>query len=135
MRTTKKFFSIILSVMMILSCTINANAAVIDNNDDGKVELMFTTINTVQSNLVISGIKATCIAKMTSKKSTTLKIKMEFQKKKSSGYETVETWTASKTGNTLLLSESRNINIFCDYRLKTTFTAGSESTTMYKYPS
>ena len=60
---------------------------------------------------------------------------MELQKKKTNGYETVETWTSSKNGVSLAMSESRNINILCDYRLKATFTAGNESTVVYKYPS
>ena len=32
------------------------------------------------------------------------------------------------------MSESRNINLFSDYRLKVTFTAGSETETTYAYP-
>ena len=63
-----------------------------------------------------------------------LSIKMEIQKKKSSGYETLKTWTGSKTGTYLTMSESRNINLFSDYRLKVTFTAGSEAETTYAYP-
>lgn len=132
---SKQFFLILLSFVLLLSCPLSANAAVIDDNDNGQADLMYTTIETNSSSISISGIKATCVAKMTSKKSTTLKIKMECQKKKSSGYETVETWTSSRTGNSLGLTESRNINILCDYRLKVTFTAGTESTTVYKYPS
>ncbi|WP_298654032.1 hypothetical protein [uncultured Eubacterium sp.] len=58
---------------------------------------------------------------------------MELQKEKSSGYETVETWSESKTGTILSMSESRNINVLCNYRLKVTFTAGNETETIYKY--
>lgn len=130
----KKFFTVFLSIIMLLSCSLSIGAAVIDNDTDNSIELMYTTIETNTSSLTISGIKAKCAASLRSKKSTTLKIKMELQKKKSSGYETVETWTGSKTGTYLSMSESRNINILCDYRLKVTFTAGTESTTVYKYP-
>lgn len=134
-KLSKQFFLILLSFVMLLSYPLSVNAAAINNNDNGQVDLMYTTIETNASSISISGIKATCSAKMTSKKSTTLKIKMELQKKKTSGYETVETWTSSKTGVSLVFSKSRNINILCDYRLKVTFTAGTESTTVYKYPS
>lgn len=130
----KKFFTVLLSITMLLSCSLSIGAAVIDNDMDNSIELMYTTIETNSTSLTISGIKAKCAASLRSKKSTTLKIKMELQKKKSSGYETVETWTGSKTGTYLSMSESRNINILCDYRLKVTFTAGTESTTVYKYP-
>lgn len=61
------------------------------------------------------------------------KIKMELQKEKSKTYETVETWTNSKTGTVLAMSESRNINVLCKYRLKVTFTAGKETEVVYKY--
>ncbi len=83
----------------------------------------------------ISGIKATCKATLKADKSMKLTIKMEFQKEKSNGYETVETWTTSKTGIALTMTESRNINIFCDYRLKITYTAGSETVVAYRYPA
>lgn len=130
---SRKFILICLSLVILLSCPLSVYAAVSNNN--GQADLMYTTIETNKSSISISGIKATCNAKMTSKKSTTLKIKMELQKKKSSGYKTVETWTSSKSGVSLVSSESRNINILCDYRLKVTFTAGSESTIVYKYPA
>lgn len=94
----------------------------------------FTTISSTTHSINISGIKATCTATVRSQKSTTLKLKMELQKKKSGAYSTIETWEHSKTGVSLSASESRNINILSDYRLKTTFTAGSESTVSYAYP-
>ena len=84
-------------------------------------------------NLTISGIKATCKASLFAKKSTTLKIKLELQKKKSDGYETVETWTKSGNGLKLDLLETRNINRLCKYRIKATFTAGSEKEIVYQY--
>jgi hypothetical protein len=87
----------------------------------------------VERSIEISGIKAKCTAKLKSKKSVPLKIKMELQKEKSKTYETVETWTSSKTGTVLAMSESRNINVLCKYRLKVTFTAGKETEVVYKY--
>ena len=58
---------------------------------------------------------------------------MELQKQKTNRYETVETWTNSKTGTSLSMSEKRNINILNKYRLKTTFTVGSECIIKYSY--
>ncbi len=119
--------------MIIFGCNICAQAAVI-NNDKPIVKPMYTTIGTNSAYISISGIKASCNAMLTSKNPTSLKIKMELQKEKSTGYETVETWTSSKNGVSMSLTEFRNINIFCDYRLKVTFTAGSESVIVYDYP-
>ncbi len=131
-KPVKNFALIILSMMM-FSCNICAQAAVI-NNDNTIVKPMYTTIGTNSAYISISGIKATCNAMFTSKNPTSLKIKMELQKEKSTGYETIETWTSSKNGSSMSLTKSRNINIFCDYRLKVTFTAGNESVIVYDYP-
>ena len=126
----KQFALIILSVLMIFGNAMISDAAVI--NDDG-ISPYYVNISDSSAKLSISGIKANCSANLQSKKSVNLKIKMELQKKKSSGYETVETWTSSKTGTILAMSKSRNINALCKYRLKVTFTAGSETTVIYKY--
>lgn len=126
----KQFALIILSVLMIFGNAMISDAAVI--NDDG-ISPYYANIYSCSANLAISGIKAECKADIKANKSVNLKIKMELQKKKSSGYETVETWTSSKTGTILAMSKSRNINALCKYRLKVTFTAGSETTVIYKY--
>lgn len=115
---------------MIFSSAFVSNAAV---KNDNTISPYYVNISNRLVNLSISGIKANCSATVQSKKSVALKIKMELQKEKSSGYETVETWTSSKTGTILAMSESRNINILCNYRLKVTFTAGSETEIVYKY--
>lgn len=60
---------------------------------------------------------------------------MELQKKKSGTYETIKTWSVSKTGTYLSVAEKRAINLLADYRLKTTFTAGMETRVAYAYPS
>ena len=122
----------LLSFLMIFSNSSISYAAVIP---DSEISPCYVNISYNTSKLTISGIKAKCTAEVQANKSVSLKIKMELQKEKSSGYETVETWTSSKTGTFLAMSESRNINIFCDYRLKVTFTAGSETEVVYKYPS
>lgn len=126
----KQIISVILSLLMILCSSYISNAAVISDADANPC---YVNISTCTASLSISGIKATCKASVKTSSSMSLKIKMELQKEKSSGYETVETWTSSKTGTYLSVSESRNINILCDYRLKVTYTAGSETVTTYKY--
>jgi hypothetical protein len=63
-----------------------------------------------------------------------LSIKIELQKEESTGYKTLETWTKSGTGTYLSLEGSRLINIFADYRIKVTCTAGGETFTTFDYP-
>lgn len=120
----------LLSLLMIFGSTFVSNAAV---NNDSKISTYYVNISNRSVSLSISGIKAECKATVKSNKSVALKIKMELQKEKSSGYETVETWSSNKTGMFLAMSESRNINILCNYRLKVTFTAGSEIEVVYRY--
>ena len=125
----KRMILILLSILTIFSSTIVCYAAVI--NDDAIP--CYTYISYYVAALDISGIKSECTASIRANQVVNLTIKMELQKEKSSGYETVETWTSSKTGTFLAMSESRNINVLCDYRLKVTFTAGTETEVIYKY--
>lgn len=125
----KQIVLIALSLMIALNGTLVCNAAV----ENEEITPYYVNISSSYANLSISGIKATCNASLSSKSSVSLSIKMELQKKKSSGYETVKTWTSSKTGTYLSMSESRNINILSTYRLKVTLTAGSETEVVYRY--
>ena len=127
---SKLFVMLLLSCLMILSNTMVVSAAT--NNGSG-ISPQYTNISYNTTNLTISGIKADCTATVRANKKVYLNIKMELQKEKSKGYETVETWTSSTTGTYLALTESRNINIFSTYRLKVTFTAGSEIEIVYRY--
>lgn len=131
----KQFALIVLSMIMMLNFNICAIAATIDKKDDSGLQPMYTTIETNSVYISISGIKATCNATLTSQVPTSLNIKMELQKEKSNGYETIETWTKSKNGASMSFTETRNINIFSKYRLKATLTAGSETVVIYDYPS
>lgn len=126
----KQCFLILLSLLTILSSTAICYAEV---NYDNEISPYYVNISYRDAILEISGIKADCEAILKSNSSMNLKIVMELQKSKSSGYETVETWTSSKTGTYLAMTESRLINVLSDYRLKITFTAGNETEVVYKY--
>lgn len=127
---TRQMILLLLSFLMIFGSPLASNAAV---NHDNEISPFYAGVSSHSAKLSISGIKATCTATLVAEKSMKLKIKMELQKKKSDGYETVKTWSAEKTGSVLSMSESRNINILCHYRLKATFTAGSETEVAYSY--
>lgn len=129
-KSIKQFVLIVLSFLMVFGNVAVADAAV---NYDNEVAPLYVNISNHFEQIETSGIKAKCTATLKSKKSVPLKIKMELQKEKSKSYETVETWTSSKTGTLLSVSESRNINVLCKYRLKVTFTAGKETEVVYKY--
>ena len=131
----KQFALIVLSMIMMLNFNVSAIAASIDEKDDSFIQPMYTTIGTNSAYISIRGIKATFNATVSSKYPTSLKIKMELQKETTNGYETIETWTKSNHGNSMSYTESRNINVFSDYRLKATVTAGDESAVVYAYPS
>lgn len=136
MTKSNLIFCRILAVFMALASAFSANVvANAQVKNDDMISPQYITILDNSTCIRINGIKATCTTTLSAKQPTSLKIKMELQKEKSNGYETVETWTSSKNGVTLAMSESRNINIFSDYRLKATFTAGSETVVVYDYPS
>ena len=112
----KQIFAILFSVLLVFSSCIAANA---DTNDN--LSTCYAEINRYNANLSISGIKANCKASLFDKKSTAMKIK------------TVETWNGSKNGTSLTMTETRNINRLSKYRIKATFTAGSEKEVVYQY--
>ena len=129
----KKSVSIVLILTMLLSVfALNTSAAVVE--DDYEIMPCFTTIDAVATTFTISGLNSTSSVVLTSQYSTSLYIKIEFQKEESTGYKTLETWTKSGTGTYLALEETRLINIFADYRIKVTCTAGSETYTKFDYP-
>lgn len=128
-----KVMSLALVVMTVfLTCT----CAFADSTDDSVTDepTRYTYIGTATLSFGISGITAKCAASLTAKKSTSLQIVMTLQKKNSNGtWSNVQTW--SKTGNGVSLHFEKNklINVLNTYRLKGTFTAGGETTTIYRY--
>ena len=132
-KTIKKSVSILLILTTLFSSfAIVSSAAIVEENYD--VMPCFSTIDAVTTSFTISGLSSTSSVLLTSQISTSLYIKIELQKEKSSGYETIETWTKSGNGTMLSLEETRLINIFSDYRIKVTCTAGGETHTKYDYP-
>ena len=127
-KSIKQFVLIVLSFLMVFGNVAVADATV---NYDNEVAPLYVNILSHRESIEISGIKAKCTAKLKSQNSVPLKIKMELQKEKSKTYETVETWTSSKTGTVLAMSESRNINVVCKYRLKVTFISIDELSIFY----
>ena len=123
----KKTISFILCIIVIISCCEMLAFAVVDGSK-------YTNISTISYSLTISGINSTSKASLQAKSSMSISIKMELQKLKSGSYSTIKTWTASKTGLALSMEETRLINVLSTYRLKVTFTAGSETVVSYAYP-
>lgn len=132
LKTIRQSFSVILILALMLS--IFSFSTYAESNEEIVVTPRFTTISSVATSFTISGLNSTSSVSLTSKYSTTLSIKIELQKEKSSGYETIETWTKSGTGRTLSLEETRLINVFSEYRIKVTCKAGSETHVTYDYP-
>ena len=127
-----KILSVIMAMIMALSFGSVAFAESGDATDD-EINYRYSTIGATAVGFDINGLTAECSAMLNAKYSTSLHIKMELQKKSSGSYSTVKTWTKSATGVTTTLEGSKIINPLSTYRLKVTFTAGSETITRYKY--
>lgn len=132
LKILKQSLSVVLILTMLIS--IFSICAYAESTDEPVVTPRFTTISAVSTSFTISGLNSTSSVLLTSKYSTSLSIKIELQKEKSSGYETLETWTKSGTGTYLSLEKTRLINVFSEYRIKVTCTAGSETHVTYDYP-
>lgn len=129
-----KVISLVLVVMTVLLTCACAFATNTDTPVDEIEPTRYANIGAASVSFYISGVTAHCGATLTAQRSMSLQIVMTLQKKTSSGtYTNVKTWSATKTGTNLALSQSRVINVLSDYRLKGTFTAGGETTTIYKY--
>lgn len=129
----KKSLSMVLVLtMLFLVFAINSSATT--NEEENTIMPRFSVIQSVGTSFTISGLNSTSSVHLSAKYSTSLYIKIELQKEKSTGYETIETWTKSGTGTYLGLEEDRLINIFSDYRIKVTCKADSETFTVYDYP-
>ena len=129
----KKGLSVVLILTMLFSVfAINSSAATVE--EENTIMPRWSVINAVSTSFTISGLNSTSSVSLTSQYSTSLYIKIEFQKEESTGYKTLETWEKSGTGYALSLEKTRLINIFADYRIKVTCTAGGETHTTFDYP-
>jgi hypothetical protein len=126
-----KIFSFIMAMLVVLSVSTVAFAET-DNSEDTSSDSKYSVINSTAVSLTIRGLTAECSSKITAQYSTSLHIKMELQKKSGGTYSTVRTWTKSANGVTTTLAGSKIINPLSTYRLKVTFTAGSETSIVYK---
>ncbi len=129
----KKSISIVLILTMLFS-VFAINTYAIGDESENTIMPRWSVISSVATSFTISGLNSTSSVVLTSKYTTSLYIKIELQKEKSTGYETIETWTKSGTSTYLMLEEDRLINIFSDYRIKVTCTAGGETHVKYDYP-
>lgn len=135
MKKTSKFSKIVSVVlcMLILASTMSMFASAAISNP-GTADPMFNTIGTCSCALYISGVNSSSVATLQTAVYTNLSIKMELQKLKSGTYTTIETWTKTGSGVSMIFEKDRLINILSTYRLRVTFTAGNESHVMYAYP-
>lgn len=130
---SKRMVSLVMAVVLIILSFVIVAYAGEDGGAEQEPIIRYNVINDCYVSISKSGISVNCSAVLRAQYSTSLKIVMVLQKDTSSGWTNVKTWTATGTGKYLDLSESKVINILNTYRLKVTFTAGSESVTKYAY--
>lgn len=133
-RLLKKSVSLLLCLAVMFSaCSVSFIFYAAEAEDNYEVMPLYTTIEGYVVDFNVSGLTAIAAASLSSQVSTTLKITIYLQKETSNGYETIETWTATRTGAALALEESKIINPFNNYRIKVNFVAGSESINVFRY--
>lgn len=127
----KKSISFILILSTLFSFLAFHSSA---TEEENTIMPRWSAIQSVGTSFTISGINSTSSVVLTSQYDTTLYIKIELQKEKSTGYETIETWTKFGNGTYVMLEETRPINIFENYRIKVTCIASDERHVTYDYP-
>ena len=129
----KKSLCVFLIITMLFSIlAINSSAESV--KEEYPVMPCWSIIDAVSTSFTISGLTATASVLLTSQFTVNLFIQIELQKEKSTGYETIEKWSAFGDGLALSLEKNRLINIFEDYRIKVTCVAGNEQHVVYRYP-
>ncbi|MBQ8063244.1 MAG: hypothetical protein IJ230_04830 [Clostridia bacterium] len=131
----KRLLSIALTGLMLMLCVLPVFALEQQNPVEPTVPAVpYAVIRSNSASVSVSGTKASCFAKLTSQSSAALSIKMTLQKKSGSTWSNVQSWSASKTGTSLTLSKTKTVTSGGSYRLKVTFTAGSETVSQTVYP-
>lgn len=134
MTKVKKLLSVVLSVIMICSCSVCANTVfAAESPDEEQIMPLYNQIDSYVASISISGVTATCGVSVNAQSRSYIKIVMELQKKSGSSYSTIETWTGSTTSTGYSMSKSKTINRLSTYRLKATITVGSETIIVYRY--
>lgn len=129
-----KVLALALVVMTVFLTCACAFATDTDTPVDEIEPTRYSTIGSAVLTFNISGVTANGAAGLTAQRNTSLQIVMTLQKKNSNGtWSNVKTWSKSGSGHSLNLAVSRVINVFSTYRMKGTFTAGGETTTIYRY--
>ena len=129
-----KVLALALVVMTVFLTCACAFATDTDTPVDEIEPTRYSVINTATLSFTISGLTAKAGASLTAKKSTSLQIVISLQKQNSNGtWSNVQTWSKSGSGYNLQLAASKVVNLLNTYRVKGTFTAGGETTTIYRY--
>lgn len=134
MRLSKKIICVLLSILFCFQLMTISFANDTKTTDADINPAKYSVISCCSCSISISGITATMKASLSSKVSASKQITMELQKIKSGVYSTIETYTKTGSETQLIFQESRLINALATYRLKVTFTAGSETVVAYAYP-
>lgn len=121
-------------ICFLMLVSVLAPSMAVSAADESEIQPFAKVIDSYSAGIRISGITATCEASVVADYNANLRVTMELQKETSGGYENVKTWTSSKYGTYLQISEKRTINAFSDYRLKVTVTANTETKVTYAYP-
>lgn len=130
----KRMLSILLTGFMLMSCALPVFA--LDERDPVAPtvsQARYAVIRSKTASINISGTTATCYAKLTAQSSVTLSIKMTLQKKSGSTWSNVQSWTSTKTGTSLTMTKTKAVTSGASFRLKVTFTAGSETVSQTVY--
>ena len=106
----KKSLCVFLIITMLFSIlAINSSAESV--KEEYPVMPCWSIIDAVSTSFTISGLTATASVLLTSQFTVNLFIQIELQKEKSTGYETIEKWSAFGDGLALSLEKNRLIKI------------------------
>ena len=132
----KRLIALFLSLSMLFGFFIITVSATMQNTVEPKtsfIRLIDASINVGVLNTTVTGqVRGTSSV-------TSIKIKLELQKKTGTTYSTVKTWEEIFYSDEATKTESKSTSPFSTYRLKATFTVytstNSETRVLYAYDS
>ena len=130
----KNLIKVLAVALVVMTVFATCACAFASGAEEREEPTRYSVINSASLSFTISGVTAYGAATLTTQKSASMQIVMTLQKQNSNGtWSNVKTWSKTGTGTYLYLSQSKVINVLNTYRLKGTFTAGGETTTIYRY--
>lgn len=130
----RKFIILLFSVWLLISTSVGLISIAAQEENQPKTTYFSSALATIDVGILRTTVTGT-VSGVDSV--TSIKIKLELQKKSGASYSTIKTWEETFSGHNAMKIESKTTSPLSTYRLKATFTVytstSSETRVVYEY--